>query len=59
MIVVTGATGFIGSCMVSKLNQENFKDIVVVDDFSRADKIRTLKGKSILKKYIGMIFSIG
>ena len=38
MIVVTGATGFIGSCMVSKLNHENFKDIVVVDDFSRADK---------------------
>ena len=38
MIVVTGAAGFIGSCLVSKLNQENFKDIVLVDDFSRTDK---------------------
>ena len=55
MIVVTGAAGFIGSCMVSKLNQENFKDIVVVDDFSRADKNKNLEGKSILKKYIEMI----
>ena len=36
MIVVTGAAGFIGSCMVSKLNQENFKDIIVVDDFDQA-----------------------
>ena len=57
MIVVTGAAGFIGSCMVSKLSQI-FKDIVVVDDFSRADKNRTLKGKSILKKYIEMIFRL-
>ena len=45
MIVVTGAAGFIGSCMVSKLNQENFKDIVVVDDFARADKNKNLEGK--------------
>ena len=45
MIVVTGATGFIGSCLVSKLNQEGFKDIVVVDDFSRADKNKNLSGK--------------
>jgi len=24
MIIVTGAAGFIGSCLVSKLNQEGF-----------------------------------
>jgi ADP-L-glycero-D-manno-heptose 6-epimerase len=50
MIVVTGATGFIGSCMVSKLNQENFKDIIVVDDFSRADKNANLEGKEYTQK---------
>ena len=50
MIVVTGAAGFIGSCMVSKLNQENFKDIVVVDDFSREDKNKNLEGKTYSAK---------
>jgi ADP-L-glycero-D-manno-heptose 6-epimerase len=38
MIVVTGAAGFIGSCMVSKLNNKGFKDIVLVDDFSIPSK---------------------
>ena len=38
MIVVTGAAGFIGSCLVSKLNQEGYNDIVLVDDFSNASK---------------------
>ena len=38
MIVVTGAAGFIGSNLVSKLNSNGFKDIVVVDDFSNPDK---------------------
>lgn len=45
MIVVTGAAGFIGSNMVSKLNDENFKDIVLVDDFSSESKIRNFEGK--------------
>ena len=38
MIVVTGAAGFIGSCMVTKLNNKGVKDIVMVDDFSRTEK---------------------
>ena len=50
MIVVTGAAGFIGSCLVSKLNHENFKDIIVVDDFSRADKNANLEGKTYTAK---------
>lgn len=50
MIVVTGAAGFIGSCMVSKLNQENFKDIVVVDDFSIEEKNKNLIGKTFTKQ---------
>jgi len=50
MIVVTGAAGFIGSCLVSKLNKEGYKDIVVVDDFSHADKTINLEGKIFSKE---------
>lgn len=46
MIVVTGAAGFIGSNMVSKLNKENFKDIVIVDDFSNPLKNKNFEGKT-------------
>lgn len=45
MIIITGAAGFIGSCLVSRLNSERFFDLVVVDDFSRADKNKNLEGK--------------
>lgn len=34
MIVITGAAGFIGSCMVSKLNRKGIENILIVDDFS-------------------------
>ena len=47
MIVVTGAAGFIASCLVSRLNQANFNNIVVVDNFSVAKKERNLQGKKI------------
>ncbi|MCJ8165270.1 ADP-glyceromanno-heptose 6-epimerase [Pontibacter sp. E15-1] len=47
MIVVTGAAGFIASCLVGRLNQANFNDIVVVDNFSVAKKEVNLKGKKI------------
>jgi ADP-L-glycero-D-manno-heptose 6-epimerase len=47
MIVVTGAAGFIPSCLVTKLNQEGFNAVVAVDDFSRADKRPNLEGKKI------------
>lgn len=50
MIVVTGAAGFIGSCLVSKLNQEGFEDIVVVDDFSNPEKNKNLENKKITSK---------
>ena len=39
MIVLTGAVGFIGSCMLRKLNNEQITDIVIVDDFSKTEKI--------------------
>ncbi len=50
MIVVTGAAGFIGSCLVSKLNQEGFNDIVVVDRFNNEEKNKNLEGKNILEQ---------
>jgi ADP-L-glycero-D-manno-heptose 6-epimerase len=50
MIVVTGAAGFIGSCLVKKLNEEGQDDIIVVDDFSRPDKNRNLEGKSVVRQ---------
>jgi ADP-L-glycero-D-manno-heptose 6-epimerase len=47
MIIVTGAAGFIGSCMVNKLNNKGFANVIVVDDFSRQDKMQNLAGKSV------------
>lgn len=38
MIVVTGAAGFIGSCLVEKLVQEGKTHLLLVDDFSVATK---------------------
>jgi len=45
MIVITGAAGFIGSALLKKLNDENYRDIVIVDDFSKTGKIRNYKDK--------------
>tara|TARA_R110000796_G_scaffold252640_2_gene389754 strand:+ start:535 stop:1500 length:966 start_codon:yes stop_codon:yes gene_type:complete len=49
MIVVTGAAGFIGSCLVSKLNSEGFNHIIVVDKFDNEEKNKNLEGKRILE----------
>ncbi|PID89623.1 MAG: ADP-glyceromanno-heptose 6-epimerase [Bacteroidia bacterium] len=50
MIVVTGAAGFIGSNLVAKLNAENFKDIVLVDKFTNAEKNKNIEGKEYTQK---------
>ena len=50
MIVVTGAAGFIGSCLISKLNSINFNAIVAVDKFDNPEKNKNLVGKNIVKK---------
>jgi len=47
MIVVTGAAGFIGSCMLKKLNDEGFHYLIAVDDFSKEDKQKNLTGKNV------------
>lgn len=49
-IVVTGAAGFIGSCLVSRLNQAGYEKIIVVDDFSKKEKEHNLEGKTITAK---------
>lgn len=45
MVVITGAAGFIGSCLVSKLNREGIKDLVLVDDFGHPAKGGNLENK--------------
>lgn len=50
MIIVTGAAGFIGSAMVQQLNDAGHLNLVVVDEFSRADKNRNLKTKAYIQK---------
>lgn len=49
-IVVTGAAGFIGSCLVSFLNAKGYNHLILVDDFSRKDKDANLEGKEFSKK---------
>jgi ADP-L-glycero-D-manno-heptose 6-epimerase len=44
-IVVTGAAGFIGSCLVGLLNQQGYTNIILVDEFDRLDKVPNLEGK--------------
>ncbi|MCZ2472180.1 ADP-glyceromanno-heptose 6-epimerase [Aquirufa ecclesiirivi] len=50
MIIVTGAAGFIGSCLIQKLNELNFNYIIAVDDFSFEEKNKNLLGKKIKEK---------
>lgn len=50
MIVVTGAAGFIGSCLVSHLNKAGHDNIIVVDDFSKTEKDANLEGKTLQAK---------
>ena len=47
-IVVTGAAGFIGSCMVSYLNQQGFENLILVDEFNDEEKELNLLHKKYL-----------
>jgi ADP-L-glycero-D-manno-heptose 6-epimerase len=49
-IVVTGAAGFIGSCLAGKLNNKGYKDVVLVDDFTHPEKEKNYINKAYLEK---------
>jgi len=46
MIIVTGAAGFIGSNLITGLNTQGYRDLVLVDGFSRPDRVKNYEGKS-------------
>jgi ADP-L-glycero-D-manno-heptose 6-epimerase len=46
MIVITGAAGFIGSCLLTKLNKMGLTDLILVDDFSNQIKNKNFLNKS-------------
>lgn len=53
-IIVTGAAGFIGSCMIAHLNELGYKNLILVDDFGREDKRKNWEGKTyahIVERY--------
>lgn len=45
VIVVTGAAGFIGSCMVQWLNENGFEQLLLVDDFGEEEKRKNWESK--------------
>lgn len=50
MIVITGAAGFIGSCMAAKLNEMGREDLILVDDFSKEHKRRNWENLKCVDK---------
>lgn len=44
-IIITGAAGFIGSCMVQYLNEQGFENLILVDNFFHEQKERNWKHK--------------
>ena len=49
-IIITGAAGFIGSCMVSYLNQQGFENLILVDEFSEEEKDFNLMHKKYMAR---------
>src|SRR6185503_9399771 len=50
VILVTGAAGFIGSCMVGYLNRKGFHNIIIVDEFDEEDKKLNYEDKKIIAR---------
>ena len=48
MIILTGVSGFIGSCLLTELNKSGFnRDVVVVDDFYKLYKDKNNSNKEV------------
>jgi ADP-L-glycero-D-manno-heptose 6-epimerase len=56
MIIITGAAGFIGSCLIQKLNDEGYYDLILVDDFSNELKNKNFEGKKFASKVVRDVF---
>lgn len=50
VIIVTGAAGFIGSCLVGYLNRKGFHNVIIVDEFDDEDKRRNHEDKKIIAR---------
>ncbi|MCQ2286577.1 MAG: ADP-glyceromanno-heptose 6-epimerase [Bacteroidales bacterium] len=50
MIVITGAAGFIGSCMAGKLNSLGKENLILVDDFTKESKRKNWESKKYVDK---------
>ncbi|HBX50437.1 MAG: ADP-glyceromanno-heptose 6-epimerase [Bacteroidetes bacterium RIFOXYA12_FULL_35_11] len=50
MIIITGSAGFIASVLAGKLNQEGYKDLILVDDFSKETKLKNYSDKIFSNK---------
>jgi ADP-L-glycero-D-manno-heptose 6-epimerase len=48
-IVVTGAAGFIGSCVVKWLNENGFTQLLLVDDFGEEEKRRNWESTQFIR----------
>jgi ADP-L-glycero-D-manno-heptose 6-epimerase len=49
IIIITGAAGFIGSCMVQFLNDQGYENLILVDDFGVEEKRKNWEGKNFLQ----------
>ena len=49
-IVITGAAGFIGSCLTGFLNAKGFTRLILVDEFTEPEKLKNLEGKQFQVK---------
>jgi len=49
-IVITGAAGFIGSCLVGFLNKAGYENLILIDDFSHEEKEANLEAKKFIIK---------
>lgn len=53
-IIITGAAGFIGSCLVQHLNENGYTNLILVDDFGIEEKRKNWESKTyntIVERY--------
>ena len=52
MIVITGAYGFVGSCLVRYFNDKGYNNVLVVDDFYKDYKMDNLEKNKKVREWI-------